>query len=121
MTTLRAISELRVDSDALHHASTDGSLELHFQPEIELDTGAIVAMEALVRWRHPHLGVLAPGDFMPLADRCGVMPDIVSWVLRAGAAELAGWQTLRGPSRHLWLNVSIAQLKAQGFPAAVAR
>src|SRR6478672_10207259 len=108
MTTLTDDNDLNVDIDALHHAATDGSLELLFQPEIELDSGAIVAMEALVRWRHPSLGVLTPLDFMSLAERCGVMPDIDTWVLKSGATELAGWQSLRGPARRLWINVSQA-------------
>ena len=110
-----------LDIEALHRASTDGSLELLFQPEVELDSGAIVAMEALVRWRHPQLGLLGPNDFMALAVRCGVMADIDTWVLKAGATELAGWQSLRGPSRHLWLNVSLSQLRSKGFIDTVAR
>ena len=121
MATLTPISNLTVDIEALHLAATDGSLELLFQPEIDLDSGAIVAMEALVRWRHLHLGLLGPNDFMELAERCGVMPDIDSWVLKSGAAELASWQSLRGPSRHLWLNVSLSQLRSKGFVDAVAQ
>jgi EAL domain-containing protein (putative c-di-GMP-specific phosphodiesterase class I) len=121
MATLTHGGDLSVDIDALHHATTDNSLELLFQPEVELDSGAIVAMEALVRWRHPRLGVLAPPDFMELAERCGVMTDIDTWVLTTGAAELEGWQSLRGPARRLWLNVSLAQLHSKGFVDTVAR
>ena len=86
-----------------------------YQPELELDSGAIVAMEGLVRWRHPSLGQLKPADFLRIANQTGAIADIDAWVLRTGAAEVASWQNLRGPSRHLWLNVSLAQLRRPGL------
>ncbi|MCU1587893.1 MAG: hypothetical protein JWN31_1386 [Frankiales bacterium] len=124
MTTATAPVQLfgsqRIDPDLLRQAATDGSLEMVYQPELELDSGAIVAMEGLVRWRHPSLGQLKPADFLQLANETGAIADIDAWVLRAGAAEVASWQTLRGPSRHLWLNVSLAQLRRPGFAKSVA-
>src|SRR3954452_22360424 len=109
-----------VDLASLHRASTDGSLELLYQPEIDLDSGAIVAMEGLLRWHHGALGVLGPVDFLDLAIRTGEISPIGEWVLRTGAAEVAGWLTLRGPRRQLWLNVSAEQVRAEGFPELVA-
>lgn len=109
-----------VDVAALHRASSDGSLELVYQPEIDLDSGAIVAMEGLLRWHHGSLGVLGPVDFLDLAIRSGEISPIGEWVLRTGAAELASWGSLRGPSRQLWLNVSAEQLRAEGFTELVA-
>ncbi|MCW2544860.1 MAG: hypothetical protein JWM40_2412 [Frankiales bacterium] len=108
-----------IDVDALTRAATDGSLEMVYQPELDLDSGAIVAMEGLVRWRHEQLGQLKPADFLDLANKSGVIAAIDAWVLRAGAAEVAGWQTLPGPSRHLWLNVSLAQLHNPFFVKSV--
>ena len=105
---------------ALHRATTDGSLELVYQPEVDLDSGAIVAMEGLLRWHHGELGVLAPADFLDLAIRSGEISPIGEWVLRTGAAEAASWRSLRGPLRQLWLNVSADQLRAPGFAALVA-
>ncbi len=88
----------------------DGTLELQYQPEVDLASGAIVAMEGLLRWHTQDLGVLAPPAFFAAAEEAGRMPAIGEWVLRAGAAEAAAWQQLRGPSRQLRLNVTTAQL-----------
>ena len=119
MTSIASLTNLTVDIDALHRAPHDGSLELLYQPEVDLDSGAIVAMEGLLRWHHESVGVLAPVDFMALAVRCGVMPELDAWVLRNGVAEAVTWLTLRGPSRHLWLNVSLEQLRSRGFVDSV--
>ena len=108
-----------VDLASLHRASTDGSLELLYQPEIDLDSGAIVAMEGLLRWHHGPLGVLGPADFLDLAIRTGEISPIGEWVLRTGAAEVATWLDLRGPRRQLWLNVSAEQVRADGFDKLV--
>jgi len=120
MAATECIPNLTIDFAALQRACTDGSLELLYQPEIDLDSGAIVAMEGLLRWHHDQLGMLAPDAFMDLAISCGVMADIDAWVLRAGAAEVAAWQSLRGPARRLWLNVSLVQLQSAGFVDSVA-
>lgn len=100
---------------ALHRSVGDGSLELLYQPEIDLATGAIVAMEGLLRWHHETLGLLPPPAFLDLADVSGEILPIGEWVLRAGAAEAAHWAGLPGPPRRLWLNISTAELVAQGF------
>ena len=113
------VSREQIDIEALRRCCTDGSLEMVYQPELDLDTGAIVAMEGLLRWRDRTLGLLQPADFLYLAIECGVMVDIDAWVLRAGAAQAADWQTLPGPARTVWLNVSLAQLRAHWFVQSV--
>jgi EAL domain-containing protein (putative c-di-GMP-specific phosphodiesterase class I) len=109
-----------VDIESLHRATTDGSLELVYQPEIDLDSGAIVAMEGLLRWHHSSLGLLRPADFLDLAIRSGEISPIGEWVLRTGAAEAATWRGLPAPVRQLWLNVSVEQLRSDGFAELVA-
>jgi EAL domain-containing protein (putative c-di-GMP-specific phosphodiesterase class I) len=109
-TTLRA-----EDLVALHTCATDGSLELLYQPEIDLQTGAILAMEGLLRWHYGATGVMAPLEFLDLAEHSGEIAPIGAWVLEAGAAEAARWQRLNGPPRQLFLNVSASQLTAPGF------
>jgi EAL domain-containing protein (putative c-di-GMP-specific phosphodiesterase class I) len=116
----QAMTSTAVDITSLHRATSDGSLELMYQPEIDLDSGAIVAMEGLLRWHHGSLGVLGPGDFLDLAIRSGEISPIGEWVLRTGAAEAATWMGMRGPTRQLWLNVSTDQLRATGFADLVA-
>jgi EAL domain-containing protein (putative c-di-GMP-specific phosphodiesterase class I) len=98
----------------------DGSLELLYQPEIDLQTGAIVAMEGLLRWHHGDLGVLAPPSFLDLAERSGEIGPIGRWVLEEGAREAARWATLPGPQRRLWLNVSMGQVTSPELPGMVA-
>jgi EAL domain-containing protein (putative c-di-GMP-specific phosphodiesterase class I) len=114
------MNQTTVDLASLHRAATDGSLELVYQPEIDLDSGAIVAMEGLLRWHHGALGVLNPADFLDLAIRTGEISPIGEWVLRTGAAEVKSWLDLRGPRRQLWLNVSAEQLRVEGFADMVA-
>ena len=105
---------------ALHRCARDGSLELLYQPEIDLTTGGIVAMEGLLRWHHDALGVLEPPAFLDLAESSGEIVPMGEWVLREGAAEAARWQALAAPDRQLWLNVSATQLCAPGFVETVA-
>jgi EAL domain-containing protein (putative c-di-GMP-specific phosphodiesterase class I) len=109
---------------ALTHAVDEDALVLHFQPEVDLATGAIVGMEALLRWKHPRRGLLWPADFLAVADAAGFMPRFGNWVLERCAAELASWRTLPpsplGEPRQLWVNVSASQLYAHDFVDRVA-
>ncbi len=99
---------------ALHRCVEDGTLELLYQPEIDLQTGGVVAMEGLLRWHHETLGVLQPPAFLELADASGEIVSIGEWVLRAGADQAARWAKLPAPPRRLWLNVSAAELVSGG-------
>ena len=109
---------------ALADATDDDGLVLHFQPEVDLASGAVVGMEALIRWQHPRRGLLWPGDFLPLAEQHGLSPRIGEWVLRRGVEELRSWESLPprpdGGQRQLWVNVSAAQLLQPGFVDLVA-
>lgn len=109
------------DLDALRRCAHDGSLELHYQPEVDLATGGIVAMEGLLRWHHADQGLLSPPAFLDLAEQSGETSAIAEWVLREGAAEAVVWSTLSGPPRRLWLNVSSSELAGAGFIDLVGR
>lgn len=115
MTALQARAD---DLAALRRCTQDGSLELLYQPEVDLATGAILAMEGLLRWHHTT--TLFPGDFFDLAEGTGLSRSIGHWVLRTGAAEAATWQRLPGTARQLWLNASTGQLREPGFADRVA-
>jgi diguanylate cyclase len=106
---------------ALHRCARDGSLELRYQPEVDLQTGAIPAMEGLLRWHHPDLGLLPPPVFLSLAEASGEIVPMGEWVLRTGAAEVASWADLPGEPRRLWLNVSATELGSPGYADLVAR
>lgn len=86
-------------------------LELHYQPRVQLASGRCVALEALARWRHPTLGAVPPGVFVPLAEQAGLIRSLTDWVFDHGLAQLAAW--LRdGLDVKLSLNVSSADLDA---------
>src|SRR5579884_3618796 len=107
----------------MERALDDSALVLHFQPEIDLSSGAVVAMEALLRWRHPGRGLLWPADFLPLAEATGLVVDFGNWVLHECASELAVWSQLpsiREPYQ-LWVNISARQLTMPKFPELVRR
>ena len=75
----------------LRAATTDGSLTLHYQPQIDLHTGEVVACEALLRWTHPRLGLVPPDQFLPLAEECGLTRRLTAWVLGEAVSECARW------------------------------
>jgi len=109
---------------ALEHALTEDSLIVHFQPEVELASGAVAGMEALLRWQHPQRGLLWPADFLVAADRGGLLPTLGWEVLVRCARELATWKPLPpnadGTPRQLWVNVAACQLMEVDFPDRVA-
>src|SRR5205823_869041 len=84
---------LRLES-ALRHAVERSELFLVFQPLVDTQTGAMVATEALVRWRHPQMGVVMPDDFIPLANETGLIIDIGRWVLSAACRQNKAWHDL---------------------------
>jgi EAL domain-containing protein (putative c-di-GMP-specific phosphodiesterase class I) len=109
---------------ALSRAVDDDALVVHYQPEVDLANGAVVGMEALVRWQHPQRGLLWPADFLSAADRGGLLPKIGWEVLRRSARELASWKSLPpmdqdGP-RQMWVNVSASQLLEVDFADRIA-
>jgi diguanylate cyclase (GGDEF)-like protein len=97
------------------------ALLLHYLPEVDLWTGAIVATEALVRWRHPTWGLLLPESFIGVAEAANLGADLGRWVMRAAIAEFSRWRS-RGVGQNITLriNVSPAQLVSRGFVSSVA-
>jgi EAL domain-containing protein (putative c-di-GMP-specific phosphodiesterase class I) len=104
---------------ALARAVDEDALVVHYQPEVDLVTGGVVGMEALLRWQHPQRGLLWPDDFLPAAEGAGLLPAIGWEVLRRAAKELASWKSLPlladGSHHQLWVNISASQLLSDGF------
>lgn len=75
----------------LRAATEDGSLTLHYQPQIDLRTGEVLACEALLRWTHPRLGLVPPDQFLPLAEECGLTRRLTAWVLGEAIGQCSRW------------------------------
>jgi EAL domain-containing protein (putative c-di-GMP-specific phosphodiesterase class I) len=104
----RAIDRLELEN-ALWRAIKRKEFELHYQPCIDLDTGVITGVEALLRWRHPKLGLLPPAHFIPLAEETGLIVPIGQWVLRAACEQLKAWQALGIEDLRVAVNLSARQ------------
>ena len=99
-----AIGALALRTD-LHRALTRGEFVLHYQPICDTATRNLVAVEALIRWQHPELGVVPPASFIPAAEQTGLIRDIGRWVLREACAQASAWHE-RFPQLRLRLSVN---------------
>jgi diguanylate cyclase (GGDEF)-like protein/PAS domain S-box-containing protein len=96
----------------LDHALDDEQLVMHYQPIVDLDTGRTNGYEALLRWQHPHRGLVSPGEFIPLAEASGLIVPIGRWVLRDATQQAATWQHPSDPAGvHVSVNVSVRQFR----------
>jgi diguanylate cyclase (GGDEF)-like protein/PAS domain S-box-containing protein len=114
-------SDLLATEHALRLALRNGELCLHYQPEVDLASQRIIAVEALVRWQHPERGLVPPGEFIPVAEESGLIVPIGAWVLREACAQLATWQRagIVAPDVRVAVNVSARQLSDPQLPDAV--
>lgn len=102
----------------LRQALSNGQLSLHYQPKIALGSGAVVGAEALLRWQHPQLGWVSPAEFVPLAERAGLIVDLGHWVLEEAVSQCKRWHQL-GYNLSVSVNVSAIQLRRGDFEKQV--
>ncbi len=102
---LAVVSRLELEAD-LWRAVDEGGLEVHYQPEIELSSHRVVALEALVRWRHPDRGLLLPSTFVPFAEESGLILAVDRFVLREAMSRAAAWQMELSSSLRIDINLS---------------
>ena len=101
-------------------AIRNGSLVLHYQPEVDLVTGSVLGVEALVRWPHPTLGVLQPNAFIDVVEATNLAGEMGRWVIETGCRQLTAWHQ-EHPGLRLSVNVSPAQLITLDFVSSVSR
>ncbi|WP_156386921.1 MULTISPECIES: EAL domain-containing protein [unclassified Rhizobium] len=106
--------------EALREAIMREEFVLHFQPQMNLATGRIFATESLLRWQHPTLGIVPPGDFIPLAEETGLIVDIGDWVLNAACRQNKAWQDAGLPPIVISVNVSARQFREGDWVSRVA-
>lgn len=104
----RARSALRHD---LVKALRAGEFFLNYQPQVDLVTGAISGLEALVRWHSPTRGIVSPGDFIPVAEESGLIVDLGAWVIDEVCRQLAAWQRQGIPGLRVAINISTVQVR----------
>lgn len=102
----------------LRYAIEHGELTLHFQPKVEISTRCVVGVEALVRWRHPHRGMIAPDEFIPLAEQTGLMKPLTLWVLNCAREHAARWRQA-GRQLTIAVNLSARILHDSALPSLV--
>jgi diguanylate cyclase (GGDEF)-like protein/PAS domain S-box-containing protein len=115
----RAVQQLRI-RNSLPGALDRGELCLHYQPAIRLSDGAMRGAEALVRWQHPTEGLIAPAEFIPVAEEAGLLRAIGMWVLTEACRQVSRWNRLVRPALHIAVNLSARQLLDPTVVADVA-
>jgi diguanylate cyclase (GGDEF)-like protein/PAS domain S-box-containing protein len=115
---VRALERQSLES-GLRHALKQQQFVLHYQPKINLETGAIVGAEALIRWRHPQRGLVAPAHFIPVAEECGFIVPISRWILREACGQARAWQDAGLPPLRIAINTSAVELRSKDFVAGV--
>jgi diguanylate cyclase (GGDEF)-like protein len=109
---------LSLEAD-LRRALEREELELHFQPQFDVETDLIVGAEALLRWRHSEHGMVRPDHFIPICEQTGLIHEIGEWVIREACYTAGTWQTKVGHDLRVAVNISIRQFQRGRLPAIV--
>jgi predicted signal transduction protein with EAL and GGDEF domain len=104
----------------LRRALERNELELHYQPKMDLRTQRIVGVEALMRWRHPVLGMVSPAQFIPIAEETGLIVPMGLWALRTACAEARDWQSRGLPPVQMSVNLSVRQFASDSLIEDIA-
>lgn len=119
-TAPRAASDALVMQRDLRQALERDEFVLHYQPKVDLSTGWITGVEALLRWQHPERGLLPPSEFLAVAERCELIEPLTRWVLRRALVDYTAW-TAAGHDWTVAVNVSARNLSSLEFAGSVRR
>jgi diguanylate cyclase (GGDEF)-like protein len=108
----KAALERLILENQLRKVLVNNELRVYYQPQIELSSGQLIGMEALVRWQHPQLGLLPPGKFVQVAEEMGLIVSIGEWVLRTACQQNKAWQEASLPKLRVCVNVSSRQFQS---------
>ena len=111
----KAVEQLKMEED-LRLGMQRGELELRYQPQIDVATGSVVSLEALVRWKHPQRGMISPFEFIPVAERTGQIIELGEWVMSEVARHCAFWDTLELGNFRVCINISPLQFNQGNLP-----
>jgi diguanylate cyclase (GGDEF)-like protein/PAS domain S-box-containing protein len=111
---LKAVERQSLES-SLRRALGREEFLLHYQPKVNLDTGEITGVEALIRWQQPERGLVPPAQFVPIAEDCGLIVQIGRWVLREACRQARAWQNAGLPPLPIAVNVSAVEFRDRGF------
>jgi diguanylate cyclase (GGDEF)-like protein/PAS domain S-box-containing protein len=114
----RALERHEIES-GLRRALESQELLLHYQPKLNLQSGKVVGVEALVRWNHPERGLMPPAQFIPIAEDCGLIVPIGRWVLREACLQMRRWLDAGLSPVRMAINTSSVELRAKDFVSAV--
>lgn len=117
---IRTLEKMLLEND-LRQMIESGELVLHYQPQLNMDTRQILCAEALVRWRHPELGLLNPSRFLPIAEEIGVITYIDEWVLRTACAQSRAWQKAGYKPIRVTVNLSTRQFQKSNLVKMISR
>ncbi|GMK42846.1 hypothetical protein PCCS19_59060 [Paenibacillus sp. CCS19] len=112
------LRQVKLEND-LRSALGKQEFVIYYQPLVEMSTGRIRGVEALLRWTHSELGSISPAEFVPLAEQTGVIVELGEWVLEEACRQVKSWQRDGRPDLTLAVNISIRQFKSHGFASKV--
>jgi diguanylate cyclase (GGDEF)-like protein len=111
---VRAVARQSIE-DGLRHALKAKEFTLHYQPKVNLKTGAITGAEALIRWTHPTLGLVFPAEFIPVAEECGLILPIANWVIHEACKQARAWADASLRPGTMAVNVSAIEFRQNNF------
>ena len=116
--TIAAERRMTLEHD-LRRSIQLGEFELHYQPQVALDSGRLVGVEALIRWQHPTRGMVPPNEFIPVAERIGLIEELGKWVLRTACRQAVLWRESGLPQLRVAVNISGLHFRDGKIVAAV--